>query len=153
FADASDFMFVFVGSFDLPAIKPLVEKYLASLPATHRKETWKDVGVKNPASVVEKRVEKGSEPKSLVAIAFTGPFEFDQEHRVSVRAMSEILQTRLLDTIREELGGTYSITANAGYEKFPSPKYSITIQFGCAPERTEDLIKRVFQEIEKLKSE
>ena len=39
FADASDFTFVFVGSFDLATIKPLVERYLASLPALHRKET------------------------------------------------------------------------------------------------------------------
>ncbi|PYS68978.1 MAG: peptidase M16, partial [Acidobacteria bacterium] len=35
FADASDFTFVFVGSFDLPTIKPLVEKYLGSLPSIH----------------------------------------------------------------------------------------------------------------------
>ncbi|HEU5236215.1 MAG TPA: insulinase family protein, partial [Pyrinomonadaceae bacterium] len=39
FADASDFTFVFVGSFDLPTIKPLVEKYLGSLPSIRRKET------------------------------------------------------------------------------------------------------------------
>ena len=38
FADASDFTFVFVGSFDLPTIKPLVERYLGSLPSLHRKE-------------------------------------------------------------------------------------------------------------------
>ena len=33
FADASDFTFVFVGSFDLATMKPLVERYLGSLPA------------------------------------------------------------------------------------------------------------------------
>ena len=33
FADASDFTFVLVGSFDLPTIKPLVERYLGGLPA------------------------------------------------------------------------------------------------------------------------
>src|SRR6185369_10282429 len=44
FADASDFTFFFVGSFDPAVMKPLVEKYIASLPAAHRTETWKDVG-------------------------------------------------------------------------------------------------------------
>ncbi len=106
FADASDFTFFFVGSFDVVTIKPLVEKYLGSLPSTRRNETWKDVGVKTPAGVVEKRVEKGIEPKSEAAIVFSGPFEFDQQHRVALRAMAEILQTRLLETIREQLGGT-----------------------------------------------
>jgi zinc protease len=66
--------------------------------------------------------------------------------------MSEVLQTRLLETIREELGGTYSINARATYQRIPKQEYSITIQFGCAPERADDLIKRVFEEIEKLKT-
>lgn len=152
FADASDFTFCFVGSFDLPTIKPLVETYLGTLPALNRKETWKDVGVKTPSGIVEKRVEKGIEPKSQAAIVFSGPFEFDQAHRVAIRSMSEILQTKLLETIREELGGTYSIRANASYQKYPKGEYTITIQFGCAPERTEALIKRVFEEIEKLQA-
>ena len=153
FADASDFTFVFVGSFDLETMKPLVERYLGALPSIHRKESWKDVGVRTPTGVVEKKVEKGTEPKSEAAIVFSGPFEWDQTHRVAFRAMSEVLQTRLLELIREELGGTYSITASPSYQKIPNPVYSITIDFGCAPQRTDDLIKRVFQEIEKFKTD
>src|SRR4029450_1438924 len=75
YADASDFTFVFVGSFDEATIKPFVERYLASLPSIHRKETWKDIGVQLPSGVIEKKVEKGIEPKSLNAIVFSGPFE------------------------------------------------------------------------------
>jgi zinc protease len=153
FADASDFTFYFVGSFDEATMKPLVERYLGTLPSLKRKESWKDIGVKLPEGVVEKRVEKGIEPKSRAAIVFSGPFVFDQERRVAIRAMSEILQTRLLELIREELGGTYSVTAASGYQKYPKQEYSITIQFGCSPERTDDLIKRVFGEIEKFKAE
>lgn len=152
FADASDFTFYFVGSFETEMMKPLVERYLGALPSTHRKETWKDIGVTWPKGVVEKKVEKGIEPKSRAAIVFNGPFKFDQENRVAIRAMSEILQTRLLEIIREELGGTYSISAGLGYQKLPKSEYSITIQFGSAPERTEELIKRVFQEIENFKT-
>src|SRR5258706_7302042 len=66
--------------------------------------------------------------------------------------MSEILQNRLLETSREELGGTYGINATPGYERVPNPTYSITVQFGSAPDRTENLIKRVFQEIELFKT-
>jgi zinc protease len=153
FADASDFTFVFVGSFDEASIKPLVERYLGSLPSIHRKETWKDVGVQVASGAVDKKVEKGIEPKSLNAIVFSGPFEHDQTHRVAIRAMSDVLQTRLLETIREELGGTYSIGAIPSYQRIPKPEYSIMIQFGCSPDRADDLVKRVFQEIEKLKNE
>ena len=152
FADASDFTFFFVGSFDEAMMKPLVERYLGALPSLRRKETWKDIGVTTPAGVVEKKVEKGIEPKSRAAIVFSGPIVFDQNQRVAIRAMSEILQNRLLEVIREELGGTYSITASPSYQKYPKPEYSISIQFGSSPERTDDLIKRVFEEIEKFKA-
>lgn len=152
FADASDFTFFFVGSFDEATMKPLVERYLGALPSLGRKETWKDVGVKTATGIVEKKVEKGIEPKSRAAIVFSGPFVYDQQQRVAIRAMSDILQSRLLEVIREELGGTYSITASANYAKLPKPEYSITIEFGSSPERTDDLIKRVFEEIEKFKT-
>lgn len=152
FADASDFTFFFVGSFDEAMLKPLVERYLGALPSLKRKETWKDVGVTRPAGIIEKKVEKGIEPKSRAAIVFTGPFVWDQNQRVAIRAMSEILGNRLLEVIREELGGTYSISASPGFYKYPKPEYAISINFGSSPDRTEDLIKRVFEEIEKFKT-
>lgn len=153
FADASDFTFYFVGNFDEATMKPLVERYLGALPSLKRKETWKDVGVKRPTTVVEKRVERGIEPKSRSTIVFSGPFEFTQERRVAIRAMTEILSNRLLEVIREELGGTYSISANAGYLRYPRSEYTISIQFGSSPDRAEALVKRVFDEIAKFKAE
>jgi zinc protease len=152
FGDASDFTFVFVGSFDLPTLKPLVERYLGGLPSTGRKETWKDVGARDPVGVVVKTVEKGIEPKSQTAIVFTGPFEFDPTHRVVLRTMTQILQTRLLDTLREELGGTYSVNVGGGGQKIPIPEYQVAIRFGSDPQRVDGLVQRVFEEIEKLKA-
>ncbi len=153
FADASDFTFVFVGTMDLAAMKPLVERYLGGLPATHRNETWKDVGVRTPTTVVERRVEKGIEPKSEAAIVFSGPFQFDAIHRVALRAMSLVLEGRLREALREELGGTYSVTTNANSGKVPREQYTIAIEFGCDPGRTDALVKRVFEEIEAMKAE
>jgi zinc protease len=151
FADASDFTFVFVGSFDLATMKPLVERYLGTLPSIRRKETWKDIGLRPTTGIIEKRVEKGIEPKSQVAITFAGPFEYDETHRLTIRAMAHMLQGRLLQAIREDLGGTYSITASPSVQRIPRPEYSFAIRFGCDPQRTDDLLKRVFQEIERFK--
>jgi len=153
FADASDFTFVFIGDFDLATMRPFAEKYLASLPATHRKETWKDVGARYEKGVVEKTVQKGIEPKSQVAMVFNGPFEWNQTQRVAIRAMGTVLQDRLREAIREELGGTYSIGASPGIQKLPRSEYTFSIQFGCDPARVDSLVKRVLQEIEKYKTE
>jgi zinc protease len=151
FADASDFTFLLIGDFDLAMMKPLVEKYVASLPATRRKENFKDIGATYAKGVIEKTVEKGIEPKSQQAIVFTGPFQWDQTQRIAIRAMGMVLSDRLREAIREELGGTYSISASPSVGKLPRSEYMFTIQFGGDPSRMPALVKRVYEEIEKFK--
>ena len=152
FADASNFTFVFVGSFTPDAIRPFVETYIASLPATHAHETWRDLGIAPPTGVVEKTVEKGIAPKSEVAIVFSGPFEYDTAHRLSLRTMSLLLQGQLFDTIRQELGGTYSITVDPDAEKVPRPEFRVRIDWTCDPARAATLTQRVLAEIALVKS-
>src|SRR5437879_251047 len=98
FADASDFTFVFVGSFDPATMKPLVEKYLGSLPALHRNEAPKDVGMHPPAGVVQKQVKSGIAPRSQVSIVFSGAFENDEMHRVVAMPMGGTLAGNLQRT-------------------------------------------------------
>ncbi len=152
FADAGNFTFVFVGSFTPEMIRPLVETYIASLPATHAHETWRDLGITPPSGIVEKTVEKGIAPKSEVAIVFSGPFEYDDAHALALRTMARVLESRLFDTIRQQLGGTYSITAEPGFEKFPRPQYVVRIDWTCDPAQTDALVRRVFDEIASLKA-
>jgi zinc protease len=151
FADASDFTFVFVGSFDLATMKPLVERYLGSLPALHRNETPRDVGMHPPTGVVEKQVRKGIEPKSQVSIVFTGPFQNDEAHRVLIRAMTATLSGNLHSTLREELGGTYGVGVEPRFAKRPTEEYRVTISFGCDPARAQSLARTAFQLIEQFK--
>jgi zinc protease len=152
FADASNFTFVFVGSFTPETIRPLVETYIASLPAPHAHETWRDLGITPPSGIVEKTVEKGIAPKSEVTLVFSGPFEYDDPHALALRTMTRILESRLFDTIRQQLGGTYSITADPGFQKFPRPQYVVRIDWTCDPAQTDALVRRVFDEIASLKA-
>ena len=152
FADASNFTFVFVGSIEPAALKPLIEKYIGSLPSTRRKETWRDQAPKTPDSVIQKTVEKGLEPKSQTAIVFSGAFPYNQEQRIAIRAMANVLENRLRETLREDLGGTYNVSASSQLSKFPRAEYAFEVAFGSDPKRTEALTATVFAEIEKLKT-
>ncbi|HKF67450.1 MAG TPA: insulinase family protein, partial [Vicinamibacterales bacterium] len=147
FGDASNFTFVFVGSFTIDAIKPLVETYVASLPATRAHETWRDTGATPPTGKIEKTINIGIAPKSNVAIVLSGPFEYDASHKLAMRAVNLLLQSRLFDTIRQDLGGTYSITSNFGSQKFPRAQYVLRIEWTCDPAQAESLVQRVWQEI------
>jgi zinc protease len=151
FADASDFVFVFVGSFDLQTMRPLVEKYLGSLPSLRRNETVKDVGVHPPPGVVEKQVKSGIAPRSQVSIVFTGPFENDEQHRVIATAMADTLAGNLQRTLREDLGGTYGVSVSPRFGKRPTSEYRLTITFACDPARTQSLVKTAFQVVDEYK--
>ena len=147
FADAGNFTFVFVGSFTLDMMRPLVETYLASLPATQARETWRDQGVKPPSNVVQTTVRKGIAPKSEVSIVFSGPFEDSASSRLALRTATLLLQARLSDAIREQLGATYAISADSETSRSPRPEYRVTIDWTCDPAQVESLVKRVFEEV------
>jgi zinc protease len=153
FADASDFTFFFVGTFDVAAMRPLVERYLASLPSLNRMETFKDVGIDPPARVVERTVEKGLEPKSQSALIFAGPMTYNQQERIAIRSLSMVLEKRLREILREDLGGTYGVSVAGNYDKLPDEEFSIAVNFGSAPEKAELLMQNVFKEIAALKAD
>ena len=152
FADASDFTFVIVGNFDADSIKPLVQTYLGGLPSINREENWRDVGIDPPTGVIRKVVRKGVEPKSMTQIIFTGSFEYTAANRHVVRSLASVLQLRLRERLREDLGGTYSVNVSGSYEKFPDQEFTMRIRFGSAPERVEELTAVVFEEIENFKA-
>jgi zinc protease len=152
FADASDFVFAFVGNIDTVAMKPLVEKYLASLPSLNRKESFRDNGVRPPTGVVERVVHKGVEPKANTIIEFTGACQYTPETRFAIRAMMELVQIRLNETLREQLGGAYSPSAGGSCGRTPRQEYSINVQFNSAPDNVEKLTKSVFATIDSLKT-
>ena len=153
FADASDFTFLIVGDFAIDSMKPHVERYLASLPSLGRKEAGRDVGIRPPTGVIKKVVRAGTEPQSQTMLTFSGPFQYDPVGRYLLSSMGEILQNRLLEKLREALGGTYSVSASANGGREAPATYSATVSFGSAPERADELAKAVMAEITALQTQ
>jgi zinc protease len=147
FADAGNFTFVFVGSFTPDQLKPLVETYIASLPSAASHETWRDLGIRPPTGIVERRVEKGIAPRSEVSIVFAGPMQYDEQNLLMLRVITLLLQSRLNDVIRQELGGTYSISTTSETTRYPRPEYQVKIDWTCDPARVDSLTQRVLQEV------
>lgn len=153
FSNAGQFTFTFVGNFDLENIKPLVEKYIASLPSTNKKEQWKDVGIRYPKGVVSKVIRKGKEPKASVRLAFTGEVsEISDLDEVQVGQLTKALAIKLREVLREDAGGVYGVGVGGGFNREPVNSYGITIQFGCAPENVDKLVALVMEEIKNTKA-
>ncbi len=153
FADTDDFVFIFVGNFELDSIRPLVLSYLGALPATEREESWRDPGVELARGVIKKTVEKGIEKKGRVAIAFTGPLEWSRENLYAIESLASIMEIDLREVLREELGGTYSVGITQYTSLYPKQEYHCWIMFGCDPDRIDELTSTVFEQIDRLKAE
>ncbi len=151
FADASDFIFFFVGSFQLDKMKPLVEQYLASLPSINRKESWRDVGMYPPKGVINKEVFRGIEPKSSIIISFSGPFEWNSQNRYDFNSLLELTNIKLREVVREDKGGTYGIGASGAPSLYPHKEFSVSVNWGCNPTRVDELVKIVMQQLDTLR--
>src|SRR2546423_2160251 len=151
FSDANGFTFVFVGNFKPDSLKPLIAKWLGSLPSKGRHETWRDTGIRPPTGIVRRVVKKGAEPKARTALIFTGPFEYTRKNRYQLSALAELLNIKLRETLRENMGGTYGVSVSPTASREPYPAYRFTIGFGSAPERLEDLTTAALAEIDSVK--
>lgn len=151
FSDASAFTFTFVGSFDIVTIKPLLEKYLGSLPATHAREQAKDLGIHIPFGVIAKTFYKGSEPKATVYLILSGAFDYNREDLVRLDALKEALQIRMIQRLREDESGVYSPSVRLNAVKYPQGRYSLMISFGCAPQNADKLVASALDEVAKLR--
>ncbi len=152
FADAGDFMFVFVGNFTLDKIKPLILTYLGGLPNLQRGEIYRDPDINPPKGVHSKIVKRGIEQKAQVRLMFTGPYVWSLENNYAFYSLSDVLRIKLREVIREEKSGTYGIGVGSSCSRIPKQRYSFNISWGCDPKRVDELINTVFVTLDSLKT-
>lgn len=150
--NAAGTTFVFVGSLDIAAIKPLLEKYLGGL-ATGEPAAAKDLGIHIPEGVIQKNIYKGAEPRASVVLVWSGKLAYSAAEKIRLDALKETLEIRLLERLREDEGGAYSPGTYASASKLPQPRYSLVVQFGCSPANADKLIASTIDEIRKLRAD
>lgn len=153
FTNLGDMVVVIVGNVDLASAKPLIERWLGGLPSTGRSERWLDIGVRKPEGVTSIETKKGTEPKSSVFLTFHGPAAWTREGAIDAQLLSDVMNIRLREVLREDMGGVYGAAVWGGLIRRPREEYSFGVSFGCAPENVASLRKALFDEIAKVQSE
>ena len=59
----------------------LVETYVASLPATHAHETWRDLGITSPTGILDNTIQNGIAPKTRVDLLLAAPADEGERHK------------------------------------------------------------------------
>lgn len=151
FGDGGNFTFVFVGNVNLAVLKPLVEQWIGSLPASDRREVARDVGPPQFTGQIDKVVRKGIAPQSQTAFLLAGKAAWSREESYVLSSLGDLLEQRLLDRLREALGGTYSVSVNTGFSRRPRQEWQVVISYGSAPDKADSLFAAVRQELDSLR--
>lgn len=151
-SNAADFTVYIVGNVDLATLKPLVEKYIGSLPAKKKKLTKRvDDGVRYATGeVINDFKAPMQQPKVSVCRFYTGDIEFNLENTVTATFLKDILRSRYTTSIREEKGGTYGVTVGCSVDPYYTPTYQFAIQFDTNETMADELSEIVVAEIKEL---
>ncbi|MDR3249011.1 MAG: insulinase family protein [Treponema sp.] len=137
-----DYTFIFTGNLDPAQLRPLVETWLASIPATKPWNTWTDPRIQRPGKIAEK-VYKGKEERSAVFMGWYDPMPFTEEQSAIASVLSEYLDIQMTEDIREKLGGVYSIGVGVSISPVPMGELVMQVYFECDPKRADELSEAV----------
>ena len=143
----ADYVFVFIGNLDMDIMKDYIETYLASVPAGESWNTWTDLEIIRPGKV-ERSVHKGKEEQSLVYLSWFSPAVYTEELNIASQILSEYLEIKATEEIREKLGGVYSISAGVSLQIVPRVELALHVYFACDPKRVDELCDAVINLLE-----
>ncbi len=151
FGNVNGMHFTFVGSFKEEELKPLIERYIASLPSSNKKFTYVDNKLRPVKGKVDVNIYKGSEPKSLILAFYSGETPYSEDLELKAAAISEVLNIRIIEELREKIQGIYGGGIFPQFEKLPYPHYMFVLQLPGGPEKVDTLLYAASKEIENLK--
>ncbi len=138
FGDSTGAVFALVGDFDGDIATDLIRRYLGTLP-TGRAETHADVEAAPPPGIIEQTVAAGSADQGTVLLSFSGPIGSDPEHDVRAQMLSSIVDSRLRERLREQLGAAYSPFVDIAAYDLPDAVTESYIEVGGEPARLDEI--------------
>lgn len=142
---------IITGNVDVESLKPLVEKYIGSLPVKKKAFDYIDHNLYTQPGKIKHSFEfPMSTAKSSNILCYSGQMPYTPENEVLAEAFSYILNLIYTETVREDAGGTYGVSAYALTSAQPRENIELLIQFDTDPARNDEMMKLVFEGIEAL---
>ncbi len=152
FSNASDWVFAVSGDFDLGTARDLAERYIGTLTGTNATEHYKDFQIDPPSSVVTKEVHAGTGDKGSLTIDWNAPSTDAATDPVYADVLASVLNIRLTDHIREQLGASYSPSASLQVLTEPDPLVESYLSVTGDPANISKISSIVIDDIGSLRS-
>ena len=152
--NAADYTFTFVGNVDIDALRPLVEQYIATLPANKKKhDKLVYTGTQAKGQIVNDFKQEMETPSVQVFNVYSdNNIAYSIENEVKLSLLSDVLDIVYTNTLREEEGGTYSPATQAMINPFNN-EWTVLYMFVTGDDSKEKLCKRAHEEFLKLLAE
>ncbi|SFS64922.1 zinc protease [Zhouia amylolytica] len=151
FNGVDDFTFVFVGDIDEAHVLKLAQKYIGNIKASGAKESYVDHEYNPAKGKTTVRVKEDMEtPQTTVRVIFNGELSYNLKNGLVVNMVGELLKKSCHEVIREEEGGSYGVGASGSLTDIPDERYTVSVGFDCNPDKTDQLIAVVYDELEKM---
>ena len=152
FSDASNFKTVIIGNYDEQQLRQLCCQYLATLPATHKKEqtNWKNVPQIVNGSMTAKFRKKMATPLANVSIFYNADVPFSAQSDLELDFLKRCLSIAFTDSVREEKGGTYGVSVDFDLDKDDHPNTTLKISYNADPNRYEELNPIIYQQLKNI---
>ncbi len=117
-ANAAAFTFTIIGNYDEQAIRPLIETYLASLPAQKKVVKSQDVSTRFNGVVINNFKQKGETPKAYAVMNwYTKAMPLTAENDVKMDMIGQILDMEYLKKIREDASAAYTVQSISNIDR------------------------------------
>jgi zinc protease len=149
FQNAGQFTFIICGNFDETTIRPLIEQYIASLPATKAEpENFNECLTLAKGNVVNQFKVKTESPKATARELWYADAPYSLENVVKIDAVGQILSMIYLKTIREDESAAYSCGAAGGFSN-ASHQPRVMLQAYCPmnPDKSELAVRLLHEGI------
>ena len=117
-SNAAAYTFTIIGNYDEATIRPLIEQYLASLPAQKKVVKGKDVYETFKGEVINDFKRKMETPKAIAVMVWANTqMKYTLDNIIRADMVGQILSMIYTEKIREEASAAYSVLAQAGLSR------------------------------------
>ncbi|MBQ1718829.1 MAG: insulinase family protein [Bacteroidales bacterium] len=155
FKNAAGAKVFIVGNVDPETLKPLVEKYIGSLPKGCKALKWKDTGERFAQGVVvnDFKVDMQTPKNTVLQVYNNYGVKYSVAEEVNLDAAKFILDMIYTETLRESEGGTYGASVSTSIQKYPVDQALIQVYFDTNPSSSDKLRKLALDGLKKLAQE
>ena len=154
FKDAAGSTLIMVGDFDVNEVKPMIEKYVGSLPKGKKAPKWidrnEDITRRN---VVNDFSVDMQTPMTTVAQIYRLDDKYSFENQIVYSALEYILNMIYVETLREDEGGTYGASVSASLSREPKQYGALQIVYQTNPASADKLRQLAIDGLRKVASE